>query len=298
MLANSRLAAKIAFCHVLLLVAVFYLGSSLRHKESVSSWLDAIAGTLSFPAVAYSRLRVQGSEARPPLVFEWWSSNVFDTPLLVLCANVVLWAFLLSWVWSSLTRSSTRPSIAASRHARCVGAMCVVALIALNFICYSLFLTIEYTAEWRDFIAVFGTLATLLAFAIAMQQILHAQRLADAARAATATDRAHFFRFALAEGHRLFAGAGRHVNTNTNYRWLAASEYLDLAADMLTTAHKVCEAADAPAIQDVLTRIRSQSTTFQKIPGGHAQFSSDAWSSLANDFMDIRVKYITPLPNF
>ncbi|HET6324899.1 MAG TPA: hypothetical protein VFG04_09380 [Planctomycetaceae bacterium] len=251
---------------------------------------------MSFPVCAFTN--VDPVPSTPSMIsFHWWRRRIFEIPWFAWLLNVAVWAPLLAWVSAYLIRASA---------SRVAFVSAILGIVVLNAACYSLLVSIEFSNEWKDFISVFGTLATLVGLAIAIKQIGDATTAAIAARNA-ALEQAndyhhHYFTFAIASAKKYFTLSRHKIHQarasgpNAALDWMSASEYLALTADVLENAPASCKAEDSGAFQALRDSLRSNVHECQRMSGGGQKHSIAEWNTLDDEFTRLLLKYLAPLP--
>ncbi len=276
-----------------LLLAVLVFGMDLAIEGQRPKWLDVSAGTLTFPTLVYSGIEKAPTESKTFIHFKWWGRSAFDAPIIVWVLNTILWAAFLAWAFCSARAQSW-----------VVGAVLFLGEIAFCFVCYSLFVTIEYSPEWRDFIGVFGTLATLIAFGIAIKQVGDAKRAAEASEVAAQRTAnlygSHYFAYAISEAKRLFSLCRSQQNqakqTVNSPRWMLAAEYFTMTVDILYNARHVLPPGVAPNMENALELLRGHVQECERMGAGGKIFKQNEWTSLEQVFSKLILDNLPPLP--
>lgn len=264
----------------------------------------SIVGTLSFPLMAFSKPDLH-PDLPIPLEFDWWNENPLELPLLVCVLNVIFWTILDSWTYSAAVRHLDESG---KTKRRLIGLGVVLLLYILSNICFLLFITITYTDAWRDFISVFGTLATLLAFCVAIKQIADAKRIVEAERDASKQTALrignHHSRHMLNESMRFFSQARTNLKTaktspaNSGQRtagWRMASEYLSMTLETLNFSKHTLSESDISEIDEICQAMRILSNECDRMCTGGVRFKDADWNNLDESFTQFILPRLHPI---
>jgi len=277
--------------HGVLTYAIF------THTDSSHRWADAARGTLAFPTIAASSIEFAPANSKLLIVFRWPDTDVSNPSPWTLGVNAALWALLLVWIWYSTTRGGGPWWPAA---------IWAATAYLLSWMCYSLLLTIPYTEKWRDFISIFGTLATLIALAIAIQQIAAAKRRIEIAQEeyakAIRSSQQRFTQHAISESHRLFTRAHDQINEvrydrRAKYKWNRAADLAELASETLHSCHELCSDEIAESVDELCDNVRGLTIHLRDVAAASEEFNSALVPPVAFGYQQLIHRVLPPALN-